>query len=544
MGNLGGIPVLILKEGTTRAKGREAQRANIVAAKVIAETVRSSLGPKGMDKMLVDSMGDVTITNDGATILKEMDVQHPAAKMMVEVAKTQDEEVGDGTTTAVVIAGELLKKAEELLDQNVHPTIIVEGYRKATEKALEIIDNIAQEIDVKDDEALKKAAMTAMATKVISGSKEYLADLAVKAVRAITEEVDGKLKADIDNIKVEKKQGESLEDTQFINGIVLDKEVVHPGMPKIVKNAKIALLNCPLEVEKTEFDAKINITRVEQMQAFIEEEQKILKDMVDKLVSIGANVVLTQKGIDEVAQHFLAKAGIMAVRRIRNSDIEKLARATGAKIATNIEDITAEDLGYAEVVEERKVADENMVFVEGCKGAKSVSILIRGGTEMIVEEAERALHDAICVVRNLVEEPRIVAGGGAPEIEAARALKDYAETLSGREQLAVNKFAEALEVIPKTLAENAGLDPVDILVDLRSRHEKGEKTVGVDVLGGKVADMSKLNIWEPASVKKQAIKSASEAAQMILRIDDVIAAAHEEPKMPGAGAGETGSEEF
>ena len=524
MAYLSGQPVLILKEGTQRTVGRDAMRANIMAARVIAEAIRTSLGPRGMDKMLVDSLGDVVITNDGATILKEIDVQHPAAKMMVEVAKAQDDEVGDGTTTAVVIAGELLKKAEELLDQNIHPTIIVEGYRKATEQSIKILDEISQKTSIDDEEMLKKAAMTAMHSKVVAGSRDYLSDLVVKAVKSVAEKVDGQWKVDIDDVKVEKKQGGSLEDTQLINGIVLDKEVVHPGMPKRVTNAKIALIDAPLEIEKTEFDAKIHINSPEQMKAFLDEEQRMLREMVEKIKEVGANVVLCQKGIDDVAQHFLAKAGILAVRRVKKSDMEKLAKATGGKIVTSIDDLTPEHLGEAEVVEERKVADDKMVFVEGCKNPKAVSILIRGGTEHIVDEAERALHDALCVVRNIIHEPKVVPGGGAPEIEIARKLREYAETLSGREQLAVKAFADAIEVVPRTLAENAGLDPIDILVELRARHEKGEWWTGINLVSGKVDDMRKLDVWEPASVKKQAIKSASEAAQMILRIDDVIAA--------------------
>nr|MDO8044698.1 thermosome subunit beta [Candidatus Baldrarchaeota archaeon] len=524
MAYLSGQPVLILKEGTQRTVGRDAMRANIMAARVIAEAIRTALGPKGMDKMLVDSFGDVTITNDGATILKEIDVQHPAAKMMVEVAKAQDDEVGDGTTTAVVIAGELLKKAEELLDQNIHPTIIVEGYRKATEQSIKILDEISQETSIDDEEMLKKAAMTAMHSKVVAGSRDYLSDLVVKAVKSVAEKVDGQWKVDIDDVKVEKKQGGSLEDTKLINGVVLDKEVVHPGMPKRVINAKIALIDAPLEIEKTEFDAKIHINSPEQMKAFLDEEQRMLREMVEKIKEVGANVVLCQKGIDDVAQHFLAKAGILAVRRVKKSDMEKLAKATGGKIVTSIDDLTPEHLGEAEVVEERKVADDKMVFVEGCKNPKAVSILIRGGTEHIVDEAERALHDALCVVRNIIHEPKVVPGGGAPEIEIARKLREYAETLSGREQLAVKAFAEAIEVVPRTLAENAGLDPIDMLVELRARHEKGEWWTGINLVSGKIDDMRKLDVWEPASVKKQAIKSASEAAQMILRIDDVIAA--------------------
>ena len=542
MAYLSGQPVLILKEGTQRTVGRDAMRANIMAARVIAEAIRTALGPKGMDKMLVDSFGDVTITNDGATILKEIDVQHPAAKMMVEVAKAQDDEVGDGTTTAVVIAGELLKKAEELLDQNIHPTIIVEGYRKAAEQAIKIINEISQETSIDDEDMLKKAAMTAMHSKVVSGSRDYLSDLVVKAVKSVAEQIDGKWKVDIDDIKVEKKQGGSLEDTKLINGIVLDKEVVHPGMPKRVANAKIALIDAPLEIEKTEFDAKIHINSPEQMKAFLDEEQRMLKEMVEKIKETGANVVLCQKGIDDVAQHFLAKAGILAVRRVKKSDMEKLAKATGGKIVTSIDDLTPEHLGEAEIVEERKVADDKMVFVEGCKNPKAVSILIRGGTEHIVDEAERALHDALCVVRNIIEEPKVVPGGGAPEVEIARRLKEYAETLGGREQLAVKAFAEALEVVPRTLAENGGLDPIDILVELRAKHEKGEWWAGINLTSGKVDDMRNLDIWEPANVKKQAIKSASEAAQMILRIDDVIAASELE-KEKGKGKEEEKEEE-
>ncbi len=544
IGQLGGTPILILKEGTSRTKGKEAQRANITAAKVIAEAVRSSLGPRGMDKMLVDSLGDVTITNDGATILKEMDVQHPAAKMMVEVAKTQDHEVGDGTTTAVVLAGELLKKAEELLDKNIHPTIIVSGYRRATENALKILDEISLDVSPDDDQVLKNVAITAMATKVVSGAREFLADLAVKAVRSVAEKVGDELRVDIDNVKVEKKEGGSVEDTLLINGVLLDKEVVHHAMPKKVKNAKIALLDGALEVEKTEFDAKINITQVEQMQAFLEEEQNILKNMVEKIKATGANVVITQKGIDDLAQHYLAKAGILAVRRVKKSDMDKLARATGGSIITNIEDITAKDLGEAEVVYEKKVGDEQMVFVEGCKNPKSVSVLIRGASEMVVNEAERAFHDALCVVRNILLESKIVAGGGAPEVEIAKALRDYAETLSGREQLAVIKFAEAVESIPRALAENAGLDPVDILVQLKAAHENGRKWAGVNILDGGVADMDKLNIWEPSSVKKQAMKSASEAAQMILRIDDIIAAGKSTTPKPPSPSGAESSDEY
>jgi len=520
-----GVPVLILKEGSTRSRGREAQHTNIMAARIIAETVKSSLGPKGMDKMLVDSFGDVTITSDGRTILDEMDVQHPAAKMMVEVAKTQDNEAGDGTTTAVILAGELLAKAEELIGKNIHPTIIIDGYKKALEKALEVLEKIAIPVDLNSPEYLKKAAMTSMASKLVAEHREYLADLAVKAILQVAEKENGKYKVDVDDVKVEKKPGESIKDTMLINGIVLDKEVVHSGMPKRVENAKIALLDCPLEIEKTEFDAKINIESPEQMDAFLKQEEAMLKDMVEKLAAVGANVVLCQKGIDDMAQHFLARKGILAVRRIKKSDMEKLAKATGGKIITNLDDMSPADLGYASLVEERKIGDDKMTFVEGCKHPRAVTILIRGATERIVDEAERSVHDALCVVRDVVEEPKVLAGGGAPELEIARALKKYAETLPGREQLAVKSFAEALEAIPATLTENAGLDPIDILSELRAKHEKGETWAGIEVHSGKVLDMREAGVFEPISVKKQAIKSAAEAASMILKIDDVIAAA-------------------
>jgi len=535
-----GIPVLILKEGSSRSRGREAQHANIMAARIVAEAVKTSLGPKGMDKMLVDSFGDVTITSDGRTILDEMDVQHPAAKMMVEVAKTQDNEVGDGTTTVVVLSGELLGKAEELIEKNVHPTIIIDGYKKAAEKALEALDQIAIKVDPTDKEFLTKVAMTSMASKLVSENREYLAKLAVEAILQVAEKTEEGYRVDVDDVKVEKKPGESVTDTKLIKGIVIDKEVVHPGMPKRVENAKIALLNCPLEIEKTEFDAKINIESPEQMEAFLKEEERMLQEMVNKIASVGANVVICQKGIDDAAQHFLARKKILALRRVKKSDMEKLSKATGGKIITNLDDMTEADLGYAALVEERKIGDDKMTFIEGCKHPKSVTILIRGGTERVIDEAERSIHDALCVVRDVVEEPKIVAGGGAPEIEVARILRNYAESLPGREQLAVMSFAEALESIPVTLAENAGLDPIDILSELRARHDKGEKWVGVGVHEGKVIDTYQTNVLEPVSVKKQVIKSATEASTMILKIDDVIAAAKmKPPKMPkgpeGAG---------
>jgi thermosome len=533
---LAGTPVLILKEGSTRERGRGAQHANIMAARLVAEAVKSALGPKGMDKMLVDSFGDVTITSDGRTILDEMDVQHPAAKMMVEVAKTQDNEAGDGTTTAVILSGELLSKAEELIGKNIHPTIIIDGYKKAAEKALETLEKIAIPVDLNSKEYMKKAAMTCMASKLVAEQRDYLADLAVEAVLEVAEKIDDKYKVDIDDVKVEKKPGESVRDTKLINGIVLDKEVVHSGMPKRVENAKIALLDTSLEIEKTEFDAKINIESPEQMDAFLRQEEAMLKDMVEKLAAIGANVVLCQKGIDDMAQHFLARKGILAVRRIKKSDVEKLAKATGGKIITNLDDASPADLGYASLVEERKIGDDKMTFVEGCKHPRAVTILIRGGTERIVDEAERSVHDALCVVRDIVEEPKVLAGGGAPELEIARVLKKYAETLPGREQLAVKSFAEALEAIPATLTENAGLDPIDILSELRAKHEKGETWTGIEVNSGKVQDMTEAGVFEPISVKKQAVKSATEAASMILKIDDVIAAGKAKaPPMPPKG---------
>ena len=533
MAAAGGIPVLILKEGSTRSRGKEAQHNNIMAARIIAEAVRTSLGPRGMDKMLVDSLGDITITSDGKTILDEIEVEHPAAKMMVEIAKAQDKEVGDGTTTAVVVAGELLTKAEELLNKNVHPTVIIDGYRKAADKAIETLEKIAIPIDPTDKEFLKKAAMTSMASKLVSENREYLANIAVEAVLHVAQKVGDQYKVDLDDILIQKKTGESVADTTLIKGIVLDKEVVHPGMPKRVENAKIALLNCPLEIEKTEFDAKINIETPEQMEAFLREEENMLREMVERIKGAGANVVICQKGIDDMAQHFLARAGILAVRRAKKSDMEKLAKATGGRIITNLEDLTEKDLGYAELVEERKIGEDKMVFIEGCKNPRAVAILIRGGAERIVDEAERSLHDALCVVRDVVQEPKILAGGGAPEIEVAKALRDYASSLTGREQLAAQSFAEAIEVVPTALAENAGLDPIDIISELRARHEKGETWAGIDVFEGKVKDMRELNVYDPLAVKKQVIKSATEAATMILKIDDVIAAGRmKTPKSP------------
>ena len=538
----GGQPVLILKEGTSRRRGREAQRNNIMAARIIAEVLRSTLGPRGMDKMLIDSLGDITITNDGATILDEIEVEHPAAKMMVEVAKTQDDMVGDGTTTAVVLAGELLKRAEELLDQNIHPTVIVSGYRKAVQKAVEVLNKIGVEVDLEDRKTLKKIALTSMASKAVGAAREHLAEIAIDAVKQIVEERGGKRVADIDNIQIIKKEGKSIFDTQLVNGIIIDKEVVHPGMPKRIADAKIALLNCPLEVEKTEFNAEIRIRDPTQMKAFLDQETRMLKEMVEKIKAIGANVVFCQKGIDDMAQHFLAKEGILAARRVKQSDMEKLARATGGRIVTNLDDLKTEDLGTAGLVEEKKVGDDKMIFVEKCKNPRSVAILIRAGLERMVDEAERAMHDALSVVSDVIENNKIVAGGGAVEAEIAKHLRDYATTVGGREQLAIEAFAESIEIIPKTLAENAGLEPIDIMVELRAAHEKTDgQFMGVDVYNGKIINMYEKGVIEPLAVKEQAIKSAAEAASMILRIDDVIAAS--KPKEEEKGTEKYGGEE-
>ena len=544
---IGGQQVLILKEGSQRTVGREAQRSNISAARIIADVVRSSLGPKGMDKMLVESFGDITVTNDGAVILKEMDIQHPVAKMMVEVSKAQDDEVGDGTTTAVVLAGELLTKAEGLLDKDIHPTVIVDGYRKATEKALQLIRGLGISVKPDDRQMLKHVAEVSQSGKSLREYSGHIADVAIDAVLQVAEKTAEGYKVEVDDIKVEKKAGQSTADTKLVKGIVLDKEIVHSGMPKRIENPKIALLNCPLEVEKTEFDAKLSITDPDQMSAFLDEEERMLKEMVEKVAKTGANALICQKGIDDVAQHFLAKKGILAVRRASEKDMEKLSKATGAKIVTNIDDLTVQDLGSAALVEERKVADDKMTFIEGCKDPKAVTIMVRGGTERTVDETERSIHDALCVVRDVVRDPRVVVGGGAVEVELASQLKRWAEGLTGKEQLAAFAFAEALEALPMTLAENAGLDPIDILAELRSRHEKGEKLAGIDVFSGKVGDMSKQNIYEPVAVKEQALKSAGEAATMILKIDDVIAAGKPRegpPSKPGKKEEEEPSSEF
>ena len=535
-GPRGSMPIVILKEGSSETKGREAQKNNIAAAKIIAEIVRTSLGPRGMDKMLVDSLGDVTITNDGATILKEIDVQHPAAKMLVEISKTTDNEVGDGTTSVVVLAGSLLEYAETLINQDVHPTIIVDGYRKAAKKAKQLLEEIAETVTGSDRAMLLKVAKTAMQTKLVRKESGFLADLVVKSVSAVVEKEGADFKVDEDDIKVEKKAGGSIRDCSIIQGIILDKEVVHGGMPKKIDEAKIALLNAALEISKTETDAKINITNPQQIKSFLDEENRMLKNMVDKVIGSGATVVFCQKGIDDMSQHYLAKAGVLAVRRIKESDLTKLAKATGARIVTNLDDLYEKDLGTANLVEERKIEEDRWVFVEGCKHPKSVSLLLRGGSQRVVDEVERSVHDAIMVVRDVMEFPSIVAGGGAPETYVATKLRSWSKSLEGREQLAAEKFAEALESIPLALAENAGMDPIDTLATLRSKQLKGEKWTGIDVLKGRVSNMKTSDIIDPLSVKNQVISAASEAACMILRIDDVISVS-KAAAPPGGGEG-------
>ncbi|WP_455278488.1 thermosome subunit beta [[Eubacterium] cellulosolvens] len=543
---LSGQPILILKESATRTQGRDAQRANVSAARVLGELVRSSLGPKGMDKMLVDSFGDITITNDGATILKEMEIEHPAAKIMVEVAKTQDQEVGDGTTTAVLLASELLGKAQSLMEKNVHPSVIIEGFSTAFEMATSYLDKIAIKIRSNDHLMLRKIAEVALATKLVGEQRKLLANLVVDAVLAVAEMKSGKYVVDIEDVKIEKKAGGSVSDTRLIKGLLIDKEVVHTRMPKHIDNARIALIIKPLEIEKTEFDSKLSIASPEQLDSFLKKEENMLEQMVDILHKAGANVLMCQRGIDDAAQHFMAKRGILAIRRVKTSDMEHLAKATGGKVITEVSHLESADLGNAKLVEERKIGDDKMLFVEGCKNPKAVTIFIRGGTERIINEAERAIHDAICVVRDVVQEPKIVAGGGAPEAEVAKRLREYARKISGRSQLAVFSFSDALESIPMALAENAGLDPVDILVDLRSKHDKGQIWAGIDPLKGKVVDISKIGVYEPMSVKRQAIASSTEAATMILKIDEMIAVGKSEggptpPKPTEEGAGEEDS---
>jgi thermosome len=535
---LAGQPILILKEGASRNRGKQAQSSNIQAARTIAEVVRATLGPRGMDKMLVDSLGDLTITNDGHEILKEIDVEHPAAKMMVEVAETQDDEVGDGTTTAVVFAGDLLKQAQELLDKNIHATTIVAGFRKAAEEAVRILNEVAIDVNLDDRETIKKIAITSMRSKVIGLEGEHFANIAIDAVKQVMETKDGETTADKDDIQVMKKTGKSLLDTELIQGIVIDKEVVHSDMPKRIENAKIALLDCPLEIEKTEMDAEIRIRDPTQMKAFLDEESRMLEEMVEKIINSGANVVLCQRGIDDLAQYFLTRGGVLSVRRIKASDMEKLSKATGGRTVSNLDDLTKDDLGAAKLVEERKIGEDKMVFVEECKNPKAVSILIRAGLERLIDETERALNDAICVVVDIIKNNKMVAGGGAVEAELSKRIRDYAAKVGGREQLAIEAFADSLEIIPTTLAENAGLDIIDIIVSLRAAHEKKNGLwQGVHVYAGKVGNMLKEDVLEPLAVKQQAIKSAVEAASMILRIDDIIAAAKTPPPPPKGGYG-------
>ncbi len=528
-------PVVFLSEGTKRTRGRDAQRINILIAKAVANAVKSTLGPKGMDKMIVDELGDVTISNDGATILEEMSIDHPAGKMMVEVAKTQDKEVGDGTTTAVIISGTLLKNAEKMLDDEIHPSIIIKGYREAAKKAKEILNNAADSIEKNDSKALRNIALTTMTGKVAE-SAEALVDLVVNAINAVAEEVEGKTTIDIDNVKVEKKQGAALSESKLVQGIIVDKEIVHSGMPKRVKEAKIALIDAALEIKEPETDAKIEITSPDQMQAFVDQEEAMLRKMVEKIKQSGANFVVCQKGIDDLAQHFLAKEGIAAVRRVKQSDLEALARATKGKVVSRINDLSAGDLGKAALVEERKIAGDEMVFVEGCKNPKSVSLLIRGGSEHVIDEIERAVHDGLMSVADALRDGKIVAGGGSIEAEVAVRLREYAQTIGGKEQLAIEAFAETMEEIPRTLAETAGMDPLETIVNLRAKHKaKDGKYIGVDVFKQRLSDMRAANVIEPLSVKLQAITSGTEVAEMILRIDDIIAGSSKGKGQPMGG---------
>jgi thermosome len=539
------IPVVILKEGTERSTGRDAQRNNILAAKVVAATVKTTLGPRGMDKMLVSGIGDVVITNDGATIMKELDVQHPAAKMLVEVAKTQDNEVGDGTTTVVILTGQLLEEAEKLLEKDVHPTVIVEGYKKAADKAREIVDGLSEPINATDSETLIKIAVTSMGTKNVSGAKDYLATIAVDAALQVKETREGKTKVDIDLVKVLKKHGKSLEETELVKGIVIDKEIASPQMPKRIEKAKIALLNAKLEIEKTEFDAKININNPDQMKMFLDEEERMLKEMVDKVAESATNFVFCEKSIDDIALHFLSKKGIAAVKNVSSGDMEKLAKATGGKIVASVKDLSSTSLGEARIIEESKIGDDKLVYIREAKNPLAVTIVLRGGTEHVVDEAERSVHDALCVIRDAIEDGKIVAGGGAIEAEVSKQLRGYAVKVGGREQLAIEAFAGALESIPLSLAENAGLDPIDIMVELRSKHEdSANKWYGVDVFSGKIKDMKAQNVIEPLRVISQVLKSATEAASMLLRIDDVIASkGTKDMKPPGPPGGMGGPED-
>lgn len=527
-----GVPVIVLKEGTKQSRGRDAQRNNIRAAKLIAEIIQTSLGPRGMDKMLVDTIGDITITNDGATILKEIDVQHPAAKMMVEVAKATDSEVGDGTTSSVVLAGALLEKAESLIDDEIHPVIIADGYKKASIKAAEFLNEIANKVEPKDRETLEKIAHTSMQTKLVSIDATDLAKLAVDAILTVMEEKNGSFKVNLDNVKIEKKTGGSISDSELVSGIILDKEIVHSGMPRRIENAKIALISEALEIKKTEFEAKLNISSPNQIKSFMEEESQLLRDMVKTIKSTDANVVLCQKGIDDIVQHYMSKEGILAVRRIKESDMSKLAKSTGGRIVGNVTDLNNSDLGSAQNVEEKRIEEDNWVFIEGCKNPKAISILIRGGSQRVIDEADRSMHDALMVVKDVIENPKIVYGGGSPEAYVALKLREWAKSLSGREQLAVEKFADAMESIPIALARNAGMNPIDSITQLRAKQNAGEFFTGVDVNNGAIASFKELGVIEPLKVKEQIIKSATETANMILRIDNVIAVSRSAPSEP------------
>lgn len=544
------VPIVVLKEGTTETKDKDAQRNNITAAKLVAELVKSSLGPRGMDKMLVDPLGDVTITNDGATILKDIDVQHPAAKMMVEVSKSIDNEVGDGTTSSVVVAGSLLEKAEELIDKGVHPTLIVDGYKKCSIKANEILRTIATKVDASDNVILNKISETSMSSKMVSANSKHLSKIVVDAILAAADGTGDEYHVDIDNIKVDKKPGGSIDDTSLVRGMILDKEVAHAAMPKRIEDAKIALVNSPLEIEKTEIDAKISISSPEQIQSFMDEENRILKNMVDKVISAGANILVCQKGIDDLAQHYLSKANVLAVRRVKDSDMAKLSRATGGRIVTNIEELSTNDLGYSKLVEERKVESDKWVFIEGCKNPKALSVLIRGGSQRVVDEAERSIHDALMSVKDVLEYPYITAGGGAPEAVVAQRLREWSVSLPGREQLAAEKYADALDSIPLTLARNAGMDVIDTQGQLHSKiSDSRTPKIGIDVMNAKIADMSSKGIYDPLAVKENIINSATETASLILRIDNVIEASKTKDMptpggmpggagMPGAGMGD------
>jgi len=543
MAYYGGQPVIVLREDTQRSKGRDARKSNMVAAQIIAEVLKTTLGPRGMDKMLIDSLGDITITSDGATILDEIDVQHPAAKMMIEVSKTQDKEVGDGTTTAVLLAGELLKKAGELLEDKIHPSIIISGYRKAAEKALETLESVSKDVDMDDRDTLMKLSNTSIRSKAVSSVRDHLSGIVIDAIKQVIEERDGTVIADVDNVQIVKKVGEGLRDTQLVKGIIVDKEVVHAGMPKKIKKAKIMLLDTPLEVKKTEFDAEIKITSPDSIKAFLDQESDMLKRKVDQVVETGANVLFCQKGIDDVAQHYLAKAGVLSARRVKKSDMEKLAKATGGKVVNNLADMKKSDLGVCGVVEEKKVGNDKMIFVEECKDPKAVAIFIRAGLERMIDEAERSINDALYVISDVAETPKMVAGGGSVEMEMSKAVRGYAPQVGGREQLAIEAFADALEIIPRTLAENAGLDILDTMVAMKTAHAKKEGAhMGVNVYDEGVIDMMGEGVVEPTVVKEQAIKSGIEVTSMILRIDDVVAAKSGGPDM-GAGGPPGGMDE-